>query len=250
MAIYRVHKTKSYTVMSNTHFLEKRMSLKAKGLLSLMLSLPDNWNYSIAGISSLCSDGKDSVMSGLNELEKLGYLVRTRITDSAGKFSGYEYDIYENPYTEEPYAEEPYAENPNTEKQPLLNTKELNTKELSIKKSNTKNKSVDYVGIANAYKEICTSYPVIRHLSEARKKAIKARFNSGYTKDDFITLFTKAQQSDFLKGNNDRKWSADFDWLIKDANMAKVLDGKYDNKEKSTESKYNYSYGTEGVDYL
>ena len=116
-------------------------------------------------------------------------------------------------------------------------------------KDKEKKESINYVAIVDAYKEICTSFPAIRHLSEARKKTIKARFNAGYTQEDFITLFKKAQESDFLKGKNDRKWNADFDWLIKDANMAKVLDGKYDNKGKSNNT-YDYSYGQEGVDYL
>lgn len=106
-------------------------------------------------------------------------------------------------------------------------------KEIEIEKR----KGIDYQAIANAYKETCVSLPAIRSLSENRKKAIRARLNSGYTQDDFITLFRKAQESDFLKGKNDRNWSADFDWLIKDANMAKVLEGKYDNKSESQESK-------------
>lgn len=93
-----------------------------------------------------------------------------------------------------------------------------------------KKKGIDCLAIVNAYKETCVSLPSVKTLSDARKKAIKARFNSGYTQDDFITLFQKAQESDFLKGKNDRNWAATFDWLIKDANMAKVLDGNYDNK--------------------
>ena len=121
--------------------------------------------------------------------------------------------------------------------------------DIDIEKEKEKRKSIDYLAIVNAYKEICVSFPTIRNLSEARKKAIKARINAGYTQDDFITLFKMAQESDFLKGKNDRKWSADFDWLIKDANMAKVLDGKYANKSGSPQ-KYNYDYGQEGVDYL
>ena len=74
---YIVHKTSDYTVMSNTHFKEKEMTLRAKGLLSLMLSLPDDWDYSIAGLCTLSKDGKDSVMNALLELEEFGYLVRT-----------------------------------------------------------------------------------------------------------------------------------------------------------------------------
>lgn len=85
MSIIRVNKTKNFTVMSNYHFKEKSMSLKSKGLLSLMLSLPEDWNYSLSGLVSLSKDGKDSVMAALAELEKFGYLTRTRTTNSDRK---------------------------------------------------------------------------------------------------------------------------------------------------------------------
>lgn len=90
--------------------------------------------------------------------------------------------------------------------------------------------SVPYESIKNLYNEICKSFSRCTSLSDARKKAIKARFTSGYTLEDFRTLFAKAEASRFLKGKNDRSWTANFDWLIKDANMAKVLDGNYDEK--------------------
>ena len=147
MAVIRINKTADYTVMSNAHFKEKGMSLKAKGLLSLMLSLPDDWDYSINGLVALSKDGKDSVMSALSELEQFGYLKRTKIVNDKGQFDGYDYDIYETPYSEAnreepPFTEKPYSENPNTEKpnseNPLqLNTNTLNTKISSTKKSNT-----------------------------------------------------------------------------------------------------------------
>lgn len=86
--------------------------------------------------------------------------------------------------------------------------------------------------IVNLYHTTCVSYPKVKTLSDARKKAINARLKC-YSIDDFKTLFEKAEASDFLKGSNDRDWSANFDWLIKDANMAKVIDGNYDNKDKS-----------------
>lgn len=86
--------------------------------------------------------------------------------------------------------------------------------------------------IINLYHTTCVSYPKVKTLSDARKKAINARLKC-YSIDDFKTLFEKAEASDFLKGSNDRDWSANFDWLIKDANMAKVIDGNYDNKDKS-----------------
>lgn len=91
---------------------------------------------------------------------------------------------------------------------------------------------IDYQRIANMYNEICISFPTLRALSDNRKKAIKARLNSGYTYDDFKTLFEMAECSDFLKGKNKKDWSASFDWLIKDANFAKVLEGNYSNKKK------------------
>lgn len=89
---------------------------------------------------------------------------------------------------------------------------------------------VDYKAISTAFNEICVSLPSIKSLSEARKKAIRARLNT-YSFDDFITMFEKAEASSFLKGDNNRNWTATFDWLIKDSNMAKVLDGNYDNRK-------------------
>lgn len=90
-------------------------------------------------------------------------------------------------------------------------------------------KNVDIQSIIDLYHTICISFPKIRSLSEARKKAIKARLNT-YTLEDFKTLFEKAEASSFLKGSNDRNWTATFDWLIKDANMAKVLEDNYADK--------------------
>lgn len=138
MAVFRVAKTDNYTVMSNEHFKDKNMSLKAKGLLSLMLSLPDEWDYSISGLVALSKDGKDSVMGALNELEELGYLSRSREVDERGRFCGYNYSVYEIPVAENPYAENPNTEKPNAEKPPQLNTNKSNTKKLNTNKLNTK----------------------------------------------------------------------------------------------------------------
>lgn len=84
--------------------------------------------------------------------------------------------------------------------------------------------------VAALYNEICVSFPRLRSLSEARKKAIKARLANGYTVESFRELFQKAEASSFLKGKNDRNWQATFDWLVKDSNMAKVIDGNYTDK--------------------
>ena len=131
MSVFRVNKTKNYSIISNFHFKEKKMSLKAKGLLSLMLSLPDDWNYSVSGLVALSKDGKDSVMSALNELEKFGYLIRTRVVNEKGQFNGVEYNIFEEPQTEIPIAEKQNSEKQkagkqNSEKPQLLNTNKIN----------------------------------------------------------------------------------------------------------------------------
>lgn len=90
--------------------------------------------------------------------------------------------------------------------------------------------AIDYKAIQAMYNATCPSLPKCKVLSDARKGAIRARIRAGYTLDDFQALFAKAEASAFLKGSNKRNWSADFDWLIADANMAKVLDGKYDSQ--------------------
>ncbi len=139
MSVMRVHKTANFTVMSNYHFKEKKMSLKAKGLLSLMLSLPEDWDYSVAGLTTLSKDGKDGVMTALAELEKFGYLTRTRLVNDKGQFDGVEYNIFEQPQ-EKPVAEKPISDNshegnPISEKPTQLNTnsiKDLNNKILNI----------------------------------------------------------------------------------------------------------------------
>ena len=101
---------------------------------------------------------------------------------------------------------------------------------------------VDFSQIVDLYHSICVSYPRIKTLSDARKKTIKARLNL-YTLDDFETMFKKAEASDFLRGANSKNWTATFDWMIKDANMVKILDGNYDNtKPKSQTSSGSEPY--------
>lgn len=105
--------------------------------------------------------------------------------------------------------------------------------------------SVPYQEIMRLYNETCLSYPRCRTMSEARKKAIRARFNAGYTLEDFQELFEKTEKSSFLRGGNNNNWSANFDWLIKDANMAKVLDGNYDDKKNDV----NYYDVEDDIEY-
>lgn len=107
--------------------------------------------------------------------------------------------------------------------------------------------SDQYTTIQDLYNSVCGSYPRLVKLSEARKRAIRARLNTGYTVDDFRRLFETAEQSDFLKGKNNRNWRATFDWLISDANMAKVLDGNYENRKR--EAMADAPEGRSAADY-
>lgn len=100
---------------------------------------------------------------------------------------------------------------------------------------------VNYQQIADLYNDTCVSFPRLTTLSDSRKKAIKARLKT-YTVEDFQLVFEKAEASSFLKGKNDRNWSANFDWMIKDSNMAKILDGNYDTKVKNDLSTQQYDY--------
>ena len=145
MAVIRINKTADYTVMSNAHFKEKEMSLKAKGLLSLMLSLPDSWDYSIAGLVAICKENETAVKSTLNELKKFGYLVVTKKLPNeteSGRFE-YEYNIYEQPQPKQ--AEEIQGienltvECQGVENQGQLNTNQSITNELNTDELNTKN---------------------------------------------------------------------------------------------------------------
>lgn len=107
-----------------------------------------------------------------------------------------------------------------------------NVSSLEEDKEDKKEINIDYPFVLNTYNAICTSFPKITKLSNKRKQAIKARFNQGYTVEDFKRLFELAEGSSFLKGGNSRNWLASFDWLIADANMAKTLDGNYSDRKK------------------
>ena len=102
MAVFRIEKTRDYTVMSNHHLKDRTLTLKSKGLLSMMLSLPDEWNYTTRGLAAICREGVDSIGAALKELETHGYIRRTQLRDEKGKITDTEYVIYEMPQREPP----------------------------------------------------------------------------------------------------------------------------------------------------
>ena len=122
MAVCRVEKNKNYTVMANTHLGDARLSLKAVGLLSKMLSLPEDWDYTIGGLTRICREGKDAIRAAIVELEEAGYIQRRQLHDETGAFSGNEYVIYESPLSGFPSTEKPLTENPTELNTNLLNT--------------------------------------------------------------------------------------------------------------------------------
>ena len=139
LSVIRVEKTKNYTVMSNYHFKEKKMSLKAKGLLSLMLSLPDNWNYSIAGLVAICKENETAIKSTLKELQEFGYVSIEKIMPDkteSGRIE-YVYNIFEKPKQE---GKKQGVENLPLEIQRVENQVQLNTKQSNTNKTNTKEK--------------------------------------------------------------------------------------------------------------
>ena len=201
MSVFRVEKTKNYTIMSNYHLKEKEMSLKAKGLLSLMLSLPDTWDYTIAGLVSICKENETAIKSALNELKEFGYLqiIKNMPTSENGGRIDYEYIIHEKPIIQEykkQDIENLYVENQDIENQRQLNTKELNTKEIEeinnkeiYKEKNKKmiEATINYLNkkTGKAYKPNTPN--TVKHLT--------ARINEGYTDLDFMDVIdTKCKE--------------------------------------------------------
>lgn len=147
MAVFRVEKTKDFTIMSNHHLRNVALSLKAKGLLSLMLSLPENWDYTTKGLARICKDGVDSIGAAIKELEKHGYLTRQRIRDSHGRLGDIEYTIHEQPIaTPAPFSpkrENPEQVNPRQVKPVQGEPKLENPSQLNIQESKTEELKTD-----------------------------------------------------------------------------------------------------------
>lgn len=156
MAVIRVNNTKGFTVMSNYHFQDKEISLKAKGLLGLMLSLPSNWDYSVNGLVAIVKENKAAVQTALKELEEHKYLKRTRVQDETGRFD-YIYDIYEKPYDKLPCTENQCTDIQCTEVQCTENQPQINTNKQITKKQNTKELNTNEYKEKNIKKESVNS---------------------------------------------------------------------------------------------
>lgn len=158
MAVYRVQRTRDYTVMSNYHLRDKNLTLKSKGLLSMILSLPDEWNYTTRGLAAICKEGVDAIGSALKELETAGYIVRRQLRGANGRITDTEYIIYERPHPKEdstPDTPAPGTDSPDTENPDMVPSDmdtpylempaELNTKESNTQESITYGSSTDSI---------------------------------------------------------------------------------------------------------
>ena len=202
MAVFRVERNRGYTVMSNHHLRNRGLTLKAKGLLSQMLSLPDNWDYTLAGLSRINREKIDAIREAVRELEKAGYIVRSRERDEKGRLRGANYIIYEQPQLpvlDLPTLENPTLDNPTLENPTQLN-KDISRTDLSKKeKSNTDISNTHSIPILSPYPS-----PFTEDAAEPERKGTEAKTQSA------VEIYR-----DIIKDN------IEYDILIQDPHMDK-----------------------------
>ena len=204
MAVFRVEKNRDYTVMSNHHLRNTDLSLKSKGLLSQMLSLPEEWDYTLKGLSKINREGIDAIREAIRELERAGYVTRTRVRNEKGQLGAADYVIHEfpvlpkpileNPTLDKPVSENPTLENPMQENPTQLN-KELSSKELS----NT--------DLLNNH-----SIPILSTLSKGEAAQPQERKGNGYTNMDAVRAYEEV-----IKDN------IEYAYLVQDSNIDKGM---------------------------
>jgi hypothetical protein len=196
MAVFRVERNKGYTVMSNYHLKDRGLTLKSKGLLSMMLSLPDEWNYTTRGLAAICKEGVDSIGAALRELEKAKYIVRNQLRDTKGRITDTEYVIYEQPHAASPDTDHPDTENPYMDKPDVVtpytggpyteNPAQLNTKVIKTNLSNTQ--------ISNT--EVSTIHPSIYPRPDAAAR--ENRMDGMDTMEAYRRLILENIEYDYL----------------------------------------------------
>ena len=221
MAIMRNRTQQGYTNVNNGIFRDQRLSLKARGLLCTMLSLPDCWEFSENGLQSILpADGKTSIRTALKTLEDCGYLVRRQLREK-GKMAGWEWEIYDTPQNvEKPQSENPITVNPKSENQHQLITKESTTKESTTKESKKERKSNSFDEIINAYTESPSTRELLGEWLQNRK-AKRAAMTDNAIKRNIDKLDECASQSGmtvdaYLDEVIRRGWSAFFPIAIYD----------------------------------
>ena len=202
MAQFKIRCEKNFTTIHNSIFKDKTISLKAKGLLAFMMSVPPDWDYSLAGLAACNKDGLVSVRSALQELEDNFYVKLTKVRNEKGQIVDMQYDVSDEPVfgnriEEKPFLENPKADNPKTEKPLSENRTQLNTKELNTKELNTKidivpeqeQEPIPYAEIITYFNEVAGTHYLLR--GKEIKRFIKARWNDGFRLEDFKTVLDK-----------------------------------------------------------
>lgn len=259
--VLKQHRNPNYIAISTYHLMDKSLSLKAKGLLTILLTLPDNWNYSVETLTELSNDGRTAVRTTLQELEKHNYLVRKKIYVK-NQIAGTEYHVFETPkssQSQETTLRSGFLTLENLTSgnvQLSINTnnissnKDLNT--IKNIKEDIKDNKV-YTGIRRKkelfqstdvteeiikyYQTNCVDLKQLRVVTEDRKKAVKDILKK-YGPDTVKEVLDKAQSSSFLKGETGT-WKCGFDWIFKEKNFVKILEGNYD-KDFTAKKKRKY----------
>ena len=202
MAQFKLRCEKDFMAIHNNIFKDKTISLKAKGLLAFMMSVPPDWDYSLTGLAACNKDGLVSVRSALQELEDNFYVKLTKVRNEKGQIVDMQYDVSDEPVfgnriEEKPFLENPKADNPKMEKPLSENRTQLNTKELNTKELNTEidivpeqeQEPIPYAEIITYFNEVAGTHYLLR--GKEIKKFIKARWNDGFRLEDFKTVLDK-----------------------------------------------------------
>ena len=220
MAIRRAKRDSNFTMISNVGLKDKRLSFKAKGLLSYMLSLPDDWVFYESEIVNHATDGKQSVRTGMKELEKFGYLVKEQKRNSKGKFAKIDWVVSDEPIngdtttfqpsTTFPSTDNPSSDNPSSDNRTLLSTKELSTKELS-----TNNKENTSAKLTEDFEKLWNLYPNKQGKKKAKssyERAIKNGTTNKEIQDGIVRYKNHLKQNDWLKPAHGATWFNNERW--------------------------------------
>lgn len=232
--VIRVNKTENFTVISNIHLRDDRLSLKTKGLMTVMLSLPsEKWDLSIAGLATITHEGQSSIRTCLKELENAGYFEKYPIREG-GRIRKWGYVLNESPKSPDVEildVEKLHQEKLQVEKLKVENRMELNTYSESNTKDNKELKERNDIQVVVDAWNSAGGLPVKKvTASSTRGKMLLARINE-YGLDDVLNAVNEYKLSAFLRGQNGKGFVADFEWFVKPNNFPKVLEGKYRDKQ-------------------
>ena len=240
-AIFRVHKTKNYTTMSNHHLENKELPLKAKGLLSVILSLPPDWNYSVNGLTALSSDGRDATLAAIKTLKEFGYLSLEKERNSSGHFITI-YNVYEIPKSENPQETDILTESdfPNREnrigKTDTENPIQLNTNNKILKNKILKNKSKKEKNNKKETSEPKNKFGEFENvlLTEKEENKLRELYIEGDNFGTAIEILSSYKESYQKEYKRDYAVLARHNWVY-----AKVYPEKAKNKEKANQAQAN-----------